>query len=162
MKRVIIAILAVAMFIPAFAGKKADKKTLTWQYEAEDLGKVAKDQKSVIFKIWSFDKNEKKAMSMAKKNAIHAVIFKQIGRNPALANSPSIADEHKQFFEDFFADGGAYSAYVSLSNNGAIQPGDKQKTKEGWKIGIKVTVDRAGLRKYLEEKGIIVAMDSLF
>lgn len=160
--KILSALLVLAIITPSCAVKKVNKKTITWQYEVEDIGRVAKDGKSIIFKIWSLDKNEKEAIAQAKQNAIHAVIFKQIANYPPLANSPSLAYEKAAFFDDFFAEGGAYSSFVTLSNNGAIQPGDKQRIKTGWKIGIRVTVNRAGLRKYLEEKGVIQAMNSIF
>ena len=48
MKKLLIALLAMVMFVPAFAGKKADKQTMAWRYEVQDLGKVAKDGKSVM------------------------------------------------------------------------------------------------------------------
>lgn len=162
MKKLLVALLAVVMFVPAFAGKKQDKQTLVWNYEVQDLNIVAKDGKSVVFKIWSYDKKEKNAIAQAPKNAVHAVIFKQIGYNPALAGTASIEEEHAAFFKDFFADGGAYMRFVQLANNGAIAAGDNIKLAKQCKVGIKVTVNRADLRKYLEEKGIIQSMNSLF
>lgn len=162
MKKLLIALLAMVMFVPAFAGKKADKQTMAWRYEVQDLGKVAKDGKSVIFKIWSYDKKEDKAILQASKNAVHAVIFKQIGYNPALVSTDPVEETHKDFFKDFFADGGAYMRFVQLANNGAIAPGDKIKLKKEYKIGIRVTVNRADLRKYLEQNGVIQAMNAIF
>lgn len=162
MKKLLVAILAFIMVIPAFAGKKEDKQTLVWNYEVQDLDIVAKDGKSVIFKIWSYAKNEKKAIAQAQKNAVHAVIFKPIGYNPALAGTSSIETEHEDFFKEFFADGGAYMRFVQMANNGAIGAGDNIKLKGQQKVGVKVTVNRADLRKYLEEKGILQSMNSLF
>lgn len=162
MKKLIVAFLAVMMFVPAFAGKKQDKQTLVWNYEVQDLDVVAKDGKSVIFKIWSYDKSEKKAIAQARKNAVHAVIFKQIGYNPALAGTEQVEAEHADFFKEFFADGGAYMRFVTMANNGAIGAGDNIKLKGQYKVGIRVTVNRADLRKYLEQKGILQSMNSLF
>lgn len=162
MKRIFAFLLVAIAFLPVFAGKKADKQTLVWRYEVQDLGKVAKDGKSVIFKIWSYDKKEKVAIMQAGKNAVHAVIFKQIGYNPALAGTESIETEHEAFFKEFFSDGGEYMRFVQLANNGAVAPADKIKLAKEYKIGIRVTVNRADLRKYLEEKGILTAMNAIF
>lgn len=162
MKKLFIALLAMVMFVPAFAGKKADKQTLAWKYEVQDLGTVAKDGKSVIFKVWSFDKKADNAVLQASKNAVHAVIFKQIGYNPALVGTESVEETHKEFFKEFFSNGGAYMRFVQLVNNGAIAPGDKIKLKKEYKVGLRVKVNRADLRKYLEEKGVIQAMNAIF
>ena len=89
MKKIVLVILAILAFLPTFAGKKASKKateqTLVWRYEVQDIGKVAKDGKSIIFKVWSYAKKDNVAIMQASKNAVHACIFKQIGYYPPLA-----------------------------------------------------------------------------
>lgn len=162
MKKLLIALLSVLVFLPAYAGSKADKETLAWRYEVQDLNLVAKDGKSVIFKIWSYSKNEKTALMQAGKNAVHAVIFKQIGYSPALAGTEAVETEQKAFFKEFFSDGGEYMRFVQFANNGAVGPQDKIKIKNEYKIGVKVTVNRADLRKYLEERGVLKSMNSMF
>lgn len=162
MKRLSLILLSMLFLLPAFAGKKDDKATLSWKYEVQDLGVVAKDGRSVIFKIWSYGKNEKKATLQAGKNAVHAVMFKQIGYNPALAGTSSIETEYASFMKTFFADGGEYMRFVTFANNGAIAAGDKVKVGNEMKVGMRVTVDRASLRQYLEEKGVLKSMNSMF
>ena len=162
MKKVLIIVVSLMAFLPVFAGKKADKETLVWRYEVQDLNVVAKDGKSVIFKIWTYSKKENTALMQAGKNAVHAVIFKQIGYNPPLAGTAAIESEFADFFKTFFADGGEYMRFVSFANNGAVAPADKIKLKQEYKIGIRVTINRADLRKYLEEHGILKSMNSLF
>lgn len=162
MKRFLVILFSLLCFLPAFAGKKADKQTLVWRYEVQDLGKVAKDGKSVIFKVWSYDKKENIAIMQASKNAVHAVIFKQIGNYPALAGTENVETQFEDFFKNFFANGGEYMRFVQLSNNGAIASSDKIKLKNEFKIGVRVTVNRADLRKYLEQNGILQQMNSIF
>lgn len=162
MKRILSIILAVIAFLPVFAGKKADKETLQWRYEVQELNAVAKDGKSVIFKIWSYGKKDKIALMQAGKNAVHAVIFKQIGYNPALIASEALTAEQEEFFKLFFQDGGEYMRFVQLANNGAVAPTDNIKLNKEYKVGVKVTVNRADLRKYLEEHQIIESMNTLF
>jgi hypothetical protein len=166
MKKIALVILAILAFLPTFAGKKASKKateeTLTWRYEVQDIGKVAKDGKSIIFKVWSYSKKDNVALMQASKNAVHACIFKQIGYSPALAGVASVEESQQEFFRNFFADGGEYMRFVKLANNGAVAPTDKIKLKNEYKIGVVVTVYRTELRKYLEEKGIIESMNSIF
>jgi hypothetical protein len=166
MKKTLLVVLAIFAFLPTFAGKKASKKateeTLVWRYEVQDIGKVAKDGKSVIFKVWSYSKKDYVALMQASKNAVHACIFKQIGYQPALAGTESIEVTHKDFLSKFFADGGEYIRFVNLANNGAVAPTDKIKLKNEYKIGVVVTVNRTDLRKYLEQQGVLESMNSLF
>jgi len=161
MKKGLLAILAVLVFLPAFANKKNDKQTLVWRYEVQDLNKVAKDGKSIIFKVWTYAKKDNQALNQAGKNAVHAVIFKQIGYNPALAGSSSL-DEFQDQIKEFFKDGGEYMHYVQFVNNGAVAAGDKIKLKNEWKVGVTVSVNRSDLKKCLEDKGWIKSMKSLF
>lgn len=160
--RLIACALMLIAFLPAFAGKKADKQTLQWRYEVQELNVVAKDGKSVIFKIWSYGKKSNVALMQASKNAVHAVIFKQIGYSPALIASESLTQEQEEFFKLFFQDGGEYMRFVQLANNGAVAPTDNIKLDKEYKVGVKVTVNRADLRKYLEEHGMVESMNTLF
>ena len=166
MKKILLVILSVLVFVPTYANKKASKKateeTLVWRYEVQDIGKVAKDGKSVIFKVWSYSKKDNVALMQASKNAVHACIFKQIGYQPALAGTESVEVTHKEFLRNFFADGGEYMRFVKLANNGAVAPTDKIKLKNEYKIGVVVTVNRTDLRKYLEQQGVLESMNSLF
>ncbi len=162
MKRFLITFLSLIILLPVFASKKADKETLQWRYEVQDLNITAKDGKSVIFKIWSYGKKENVALMQASKNAVHAVMFKQIGYNPGLMGTQALTADQEKFIKDFFQDGGEYMRFVQLANNGAVAPTDKIKLKKEYKIGIKVTVNRADLRKYLEEQKLIQAMNAIF
>ena len=79
MRRFLFVLLAGLLTIPVFSSKKTDKEMMQWEYEVQDLGQVSKDGKSVIFKIWTYSKKPSITMTQASKNAVHAVIFKQIG-----------------------------------------------------------------------------------
>jgi hypothetical protein len=107
-------------------------------------------------------------VEQAKKNAVHGVIFKGFaskdrvsGQKPLAANA-GIEQERKDYFEPFFANGGKYQQFVSLSNNGAIAPGDRIKVGKEYKIGVVVSVNVAELRKELERTGIIQKLGSIF
>lgn len=163
MKKLSLLILAfVALLTSCATSKQTTEDTLVWRYEVQEVNKVAKDKKSVIFKVWSYAKNENLALLQAGKNAVHACIFKQIGYYPPLSNVSSIEIEYKDFFKDFFADGGEYMRFVQFVNNGAVAPADKIKIKNIYKVGVIVKVNRADLRKYLEEKGILKSMNQMF
>lgn len=155
-------IVLVALLTSCGTSKQATNDTLVWRYEVQDINKVAKDKKSVVFKVWSYARNENRALLQAGKNAVHACIFKQIGYYPPLAGVSSIETEYKDFFYDFFSEGGEYMRFVQFVNNGAVAPADKIKIDNSYKIGVIVKVNRGDLRKYLEEKGILKSMNQMF
>lgn len=161
-------ILAMAaLCVPALAqGKKADNDTEQWRYELEAVktGIVGTYQ----VKVWSYSENATVATEQAKKNAVHGVIFRGFtgnGRVPgqnALAGNTNLEQAHADFFKSFFADGGKYLKFVSLTNSGMIAEGDRQKVGKEYKVGVIVSVDAANLRKDLEAAGIIKGLSSGF
>lgn len=164
----IIAMLSFSIAMNAQAGKKADKDTEEWRYEIECVGTGA--QGTYLVKVWSFSKNPDVAMEQAKKNAVHGIIFKGFAgggqgctSQKPLASNPNVEQEKEEFFKDFFADGGKYMKFVSVSNNGAIGAGDRLKiSKKEYKIGVVVSVQKDALRKDLEAAGIIKGLASGF
>jgi hypothetical protein len=87
------------------------------------------------------------------------VTFKGIQAGGGECNSYPVLDEanvrikYEAYFDKFFANGGAYTKYVSheIENKKATQKyqGSGQQT-----FGIIVTVDRAALRKRFEDDNI--------
>ena len=164
MKNIFVILLAIIIIVPisAFSQKnKANKETEQWRYETEDLGVIGQ-QGTSVFKVWTYSKKETIAITQASKNAVHAILFKGYGSNKPLVRDASIMESREDFFKDFFRDGGDFQRFVQLSNNGAISAGDRVKVGKEYKIGLKVIVRKDDLRKYLEEKGIIKAMNSMF
>lgn len=147
--------------------KKGDKEMEAWRYEIEVVGTGV--QGTYQIKVWSYGKKPEVVMEQAKKNAVHGVIFRGFPKNgrisgqKPLARNPNLEQEKEAFFDDFFANGGKYLKYVTLANNGAIEPGDRIKiSKKEYKIGVIVSIDVSGLRKDLEEAGIIKPLTSGF
>ena len=58
--------------------------------------------------------------------------------------------EKEDFFKPFFADGGTYMKYISVSNDGSIDPDDMLNVGKEYKIGVVVTVRKEMLKKDLE------------
>ncbi|MDR3296816.1 MAG: hypothetical protein LBS94_01095 [Prevotellaceae bacterium] len=146
--------------------KIADKETQQFRYEIEAAG--VGTQGTYQVKVWTYSKDPNVATEQAKKNAVHGVIFKGFagkdrvtGQKPLAANA-GIEQERKDYFEPFFANGGKYQQFVSLSNNGAIAPGDRIKIGKEYKIGVVVSVNVATLRKELEDAGIIQKLGGIF
>ena len=157
------------MLIPmlSFAQKKkADKETVQWRYEIEAEG--VGTQGTYQIKVWSYSKDANTAIEQAKKNAVHGIIFRGFpgkdriqGQKP-LAQSPNLEQEKEGFFKDFFATGGKYLKFVSLSNNGNIAAEDRIKIGKEYKIGVVISVNQALLRKDLEDAGIIKGLSNGF
>ena len=146
----------------AQARKKADEDTQIWRYEIEAQAE-GKDGTYVV-KVWSYSKKKDVAIEQAKKNAVHGIVFQgfagsgRVSGQPPIASSPGIEIEKADFFKSFFADGGPYLKYVSVSNDGSIAPEDRLKVGKEYKIGVVVSVRKDMLKKDLQAQGIIKAM----
>ena len=172
MKKQIITILVVLVasvttFAQSGKQKKADAATEAWRYEIECAG-VGADG-TYLVKVWSYSKKPSIAITQAKKNAVHGIIFKGFsgdGRScasqKAMANNPNIEAEKEDFFGPFFEEGGKYMKYVTESTDGFVDAGDRLKVGKEYKIGIIVAVSKDALRKDLEAAGIIRGLSSGF
>lgn len=167
-----ILLFALMLIVPAVGFsqkkkiKKANEDTAQWRYEIEAL--EVGTQGTCLVKVWSYSKKPEVASSQSRKNAVHGVIFKGIpakdripGKKPLVQNASAEA-EHADFFKNFFADGGAFMRYVTLTNNGAIEAGDVMKIGKEYKVGVNVTVNYSELRKALEDAGVIKKLGARF
>ena len=146
--------------------KKADKDTRNWVYEIEPVG--VGTQGSYLIKVWSYSKKPMVALEQAKKNAVHGIIFKGFtgiqgvpGQRP-LTNNPNLEVEQAEFFKNFFAEGGKYMKFVNITNDGSVAAEDRLKIGKEYKIGVVVSVNVAGLRKDLEDAGMVLGLNSGF
>ncbi len=120
-----------------------------------------------IVKVWVMTSNAKKANELAKKYAVHGIIFRGLTANKGcsaekpLVDSPSVEKEKSDFFKTFFENKGKYLEYVSGTNDAKAEP-EIIKNKSGTKIGIIVTVAKEQLRKTLVHEGIIKSLNSGF
>jgi len=157
-------VFGITMSISA-QNRKADKDTRNWVYEIEPVG--VGSQGTYLIKVWSYSKKPLVALEQAKKNAVHGIIFKGFlgvngipGQRP-LTNNPNLEIEQAEFFKNFF-DGGKYMKFVNVSNDGAVAAEDRLKVGKEYKIGVIVSVNVAGLRKDLEDGGILKGLSSGF
>jgi hypothetical protein len=144
------------------ARKKADEDTENWRYEIE--GQAEGKDGSYVVKVWSYSKKKDVAIEQAKKNAVHGIIFQgftgagKVSSQPPIARTPGLEIEKADFFKTFFADNGPYMKYVSVTNDGSIDPNDRLKVGKEYKIGVLVSVKKDLLKKDLQAQGIIKAM----
>ena len=159
-------IICCSVVMYAQAKKKANKDTEYWRYEIDCVSTGASG--SYLIKVWSYSKNPTVAIEQAKKNAVHGIIFKGFTGHGAgctqkpLTNNPNLEQENEIFFKDFFADGGKYMKYVTMSTDGSINAEDRLKIGKEYKIGVIISVSKDFLRKDLEEAGIIKSLDAIF
>jgi hypothetical protein len=162
MKKIALALFTIftfALTCNAQAKKKADKDTNAWRYEIEPVQTGVSG--TYLIKVWSYSKKPDVAIEQAKKNAVHGIIFRGFSGNErvpgqsALTNNPNLFDEKIDFFDDFFAEGGKYLKFVSLTNDGAVAAEDRMKVGKEYKIGVLISIRKEDLRKDLENAGII-------
>lgn len=156
MKRILF--LSILAFIfSAFAINVEAKDKNEFRYEIAPVG--VGTQGSALIKVFCYAKNVKKALELAKPNAVHGVLFKGIVGGKGVAPQPALVkpadyEKNKEFFDDFF-DNGTYHQFVSLSSDGTIAPKDRVKVGKLYKIGVIVSVNKDALRSYLEEAGVL-------
>ncbi len=166
MKKFLLLLLTAAICLPMTAAtirqKKADKDTNQFRYEIECAGNAI--QGTYLVKVWRYSKKASVAENQCRKNAVHGVIFKGYGGGQGcvsqrpLANQPGVEDQYKDYFKEFFAEGGEFQKYAS------IMEGTVETVKVGreYKVGVVVSVRKDDLRKALEAAGIIKTLNSGF
>lgn len=159
-KQIWVVLLLVIGFVSS-AQKKEDKRTMEWRYEVQCAG--IGSETDYLIKVYTYSTKKNLPMEQAKKNAVHAVLFKGYPANsefgcssqsPMCRNS-NIEFEKREFFDTFFADGGAYMKFVNDSSDGNVDAADRLKVGKEYKVGVIVSVNKSELRKYLEAAGII-------
>lgn len=140
--------------------KNANEDTFIWRYEIEPTS--TGNQSTYQIKVWSYSSVVETAIEQAKKNAVHGIIFRGFKGYPALTSNPNLEIEFQDFFRDFFADGGKYMKFISVTGNGALIPTDLIKIGKEYKVAVVVTVLQANLRKDLEAAGILKTLSSGF
>jgi hypothetical protein len=169
MKKIALTIFTIIAFIStseAQSKKKADKDTNSWRYEIEPVQTGVSG--TYLIKVWSYSKKPDVAIEQAKKNAVHGIIFRgfsgtdRVPGQSALSNNPNLLDEKTDFFDDFFADGGKYLKFVSLTNDGAVAAEDRMKVGKEYKVGVLISIRKEELRRDLENAGIIKGLSAGF
>lgn len=128
-------------------------------YNIECLGKNM-DGKQTL-RVWASGRNRADAIEQAKKKAVYDVTFSGINAGGGECNAYPVIDEanarkkYEEYFDRFFANGGAYSKYVSIQNQKKSAM-DKFQGDGTVMYGIIVEVDRSALRLRFENDNVIV------
>lgn len=162
MKKNLFLIILVMFSAAYFSGCTVQNKSkaagyVIGNYEIECMG-TGMDGTQLV-KVWGFGRKPDDAIYQARKNAIHAILFKGInaGRpgcmTRPIVTQPGAEEMHRQYFNTFFTDGGRYLNFVSQANDGSV---DRIRIdKRNYKVGVVVSVRHSALRDELESAGII-------
>ncbi|MBQ2397816.1 MAG: hypothetical protein II304_12410 [Bacteroidales bacterium] len=161
MRKYLILLLVVLLGIGELSAQSKKKE---YRYEVAPVSVGA--QGTYLIKVFSYAKSKKKALNLVKENAIHAVLFSGFtGGNGIATQKPLVSNkiksENEEFFEKFF-ENKEYERFVNLSTDSTVKPGDMIKVGKLYKIGFVVSVNKDGLREYLEYQGILKSLGGMF
>ena len=161
-------VTASAVTVSAQTNKDRRKSFKSWDNYEISTEKVGVDGTKFV-KVWGFGKTVDAATVMqAKKNAVHACIFRGLPGGPTAMSTPPICpnpetlNAHEDYFQTFFAAGGPYLAYVNMTTDGVPSGTDRRQVKGGYKVGIYVQVMYDNLKSKLEADGIARKLSSGF
>ena len=138
-----------------------EQRTRNWQYESicSESGGTGS---SYLIQVTSYVGDVRLALNQAKKNAIHAVLFKGVAGNnlgctakePLIKNG--VYNDNFEYFEDFFYNTRQYNQYATAPS-GTAESSEKLKRKMN-KVTFIISVNVDELRKKLEYDKIIEPM----
>ena len=154
MKKYLLLLILPFIIHSCGSASRINRADQPWSYETESVG-VGSDGVYAI-RIWSYYRTPDMPLELAKKNAVHSVIFKGVpAGNGASAQPPMKTGQSNSsdslFFDSFFKNG--YQNYIH-----SVAYGSRQVIKTGrreYKIGYVLSVAKDNLRKHLEDSGII-------
>lgn len=168
MKTLKLTLLLTGLVLFSFSGysQKKNNPAAFYNYEVECMG-TGMDGTQLI-KVWGYGKKPNDAVENAKKSAVQAVMFKGIlNGKPGcmmrpLITEPGAEQAHQDYFNAFFKEKGKYLSFVSVSNDGSVDPKDRLKVGKQYKVGVLVSVSHSALRKELEAAGVVKALGTGF
>lgn len=119
---------------------------------------------SQTLKAWGDGRNRLDAIEQAYKNAVRDVLFNGITNGKTDCNVKPVVfevnaqEKYEDFFNKFFADGGAYKEFVSEKDGSKYHIevlNERKQSGSQEKYGIVVRVLRAELKQKMISEGII-------
>ncbi len=159
MKKIGLFIAAFAAIILASCGTKRSQA----YYEKPSVVLSANYDGSYVIRVQVRAKDAVLAFTDGQRKAVQEVIFDGVkaGSNGISDLKPLCFDmnareKHEDYFNAFFADEGAWTQFANLKDK---RVGSTRYQRDGRQMveSVTVTVDRAGLKKKLQEDGIIPA-----
>lgn len=143
-------------------GDIIDISQMDTNYSVETIRVGADGTKHI--KVMGFGKTEAAAELNAKRNAVHAAIFRGFpaagGANatPAICTEPNALNTHKSYFNSFFS--GDYVQYINVTTDGGASGADRVKVKGGYEVKVYVQVMFDNLRRRLEADNIVKSLET--
>lgn len=163
-------IMILALAVPACGPAKDAKYMAKWATYEATTNAVGQNGTKFL-KVWGYGKNVDKAIEQAKKNAVHACLFRGIPGARTAKPTPAIfaqqggaqvAEDNFDYFYDFFEVGKGYLAFVNLTTDGVPSGQDRREVKGGYKVGIDVQVMYDNLRAKMENDGLLKKSSTMF
>lgn len=150
----------VIVFVAMVGCKSNEVSTASFHsYITECLGKNMDGTHTL--RVWASGRNRADAIKQAKKKAVYDMVFIGIQAGSGECNAYPIVDDanarkkHEEYFDGFFAEGGAYSQYVTTVNQKKSSV-DKFRGDGTVMLGIIVSVNRSALEQRFVSDNIIV------
>ena len=154
------------------AKKKVDKQQYMKEWSNYEVATNAVGDKGTkSLKVWGYGKKVDNAIEQAKKNAIHACLFRGIPgsanaqQTPAIFNNQGkgqVAIENFDYFYDFFEGNQEYLQFVNITSDGYPSGQDRREVKGGYKVALNVQVMYDNLREKMKADGILKSASDKF
>ena len=168
---ILIAILSMAVS-PAEAKKKIDKRQYMIEWSNYEVATNSVGQNGTKYlKVWGYGKKIDKAIEQAKKNAVHACLFRGCpGSKNSMSTPPifnnqgkgQVAVENFDYFYDFFENNQDYLQFVNITTDGVPSGQDRREVKGGYKVAIDVQVMYDNLREKMKADGLLKSASDKF
>lgn len=160
MRNMIAAAAVVLSSILITISCKSEKSSLGayYSFETECIG--TEYDGSLTLRAWGNGNTKNDAVEQAMKRAVHDVIFNGVLKGTSgtdvrpLILEANAEEKYRNYFDEFFADGGPYSSFVNFEDE---KSSSKQslENRQVYNYGVTVRVLRSALKKKLQEDGII-------
>lgn len=168
MKKIVCILLAAVISLCSIgldAKKKVDKNKFMKEWANYEVTTNSVGQNGTKYlKVWGYGKKVDKAIEQAKKNAVHACLFRGCPGAQNARSTPAIfanqgngqvASENFEYFYDFFEENGDYLQFVNMTTDGVPSGQDRREVKGGYKVAIDVQVMYDNLREKMKQDGIL-------
>lgn len=151
----------------ATSNAQGTKLMKSWNNYEINTVQVGSDGTKFV-KVWGCGRNVKKAMLQAKKNAVHACIFRGLPgtetamSTPALCRDSDAFDKNQEYFTIFFEDNGDFIKYINMTTDTVPSGTDMRQVKSGYKVALYIQIMYDNLRRRLEDDGIIKGLSNGF
>lgn len=160
----------MALGVTSCGASREAKNISKWSHYEVTTNAVGQNG-TKFMKVWGFGKNVDKAVEQAKKNAVHACLFRGVPGSSNAKPTPAIFQQQNgqqmlidnyDYFYDFFEKNKSYLAFVNLTTDGIPSGTDRREVKGGYKVGIDVQVMYDNLRKQMEVDGLLTKNSKMF